>query len=78
MSKINRNDFLKEMISGYKEDIAKRVVLSPDEITLETTSKSDVDKIEEMLTANISNNVSRETSTNENNKEEGENNNEDN
>ena len=78
MSKINRNEFLKEMISGYKEDNAKRVVLSPDETTLDTTSKSDVDKIEEMLTANISNNVSRETSTNENSNEEGENNNENN
>lgn len=77
MSKINRSEFISEMIKGYKEDSA--IALSSTEnIEVETASET-ADNIEDKLTANLSNNVSRETFTpNNNNDEKGENTNESN
>lgn len=77
MSKINRSEFISEMIKGYKEDSA--IALSSTEsIEVETASET-ADNIEDKLTANLSNNVSRETFTpNNNNEEKGETTNESN
>lgn len=77
MSKINRSEFITEMIKGYKEDSA--IALSSTEtIEVETASET-ADNIEDKLTANLSNNVSRETFTpNNTNEEKGENTNESN
>lgn len=74
MSKINRSEFIAEMIKGYKED-STPVLSSTDTIEVETASET-ADNIEDKLTANMSNNnVSRETFTpNNNNDEKGENN----
>jgi len=77
MSKINRSEFIAEMIKGYKEDNAL-VLSSTETIEVETASET-ADNIEDKLTANLSNNVSRETFTPNNNIEEkGETNNESN
>lgn len=77
MSKINRSEFIAEMIKGYKEDNTL-VLSSTENIEVETASET-ADNIEDKLTANLSNNVSRETFTpNNNNDEKGENTNESN
>ena len=78
MSKINRSEFIAEMIKGYKEDSAS-TLSSTENIEVETASET-ADNIEDKLTANMSNNnVSRETYTPINNNEEkGENTNESN
>jgi len=77
MSKINRSEFISEMIKGYKEDSAS-TLSSTENIEVETASET-ADNIEDKLTANLSNNVSRETFTpNNNNEEKGETTNEDN
>lgn len=80
MSKINRSEFIAEMIKGYKED-STPVLSSTENIEVETASET-ADNIEDKLTANLSNmsnNVSRETFTpNNNNEEKGETNNESN
>ena len=77
MSKINRSEFIAEMIKGYKEDSAI-ALSSTEQIEVETASET-ADNIEDKLPANLSNNVSRETFTPNNNTEEkGENNNESN
>ena len=78
MSKINRSEFIAEMIKGYKED-STLVLSSTDTIEVETASET-ADNIEDKLTANLSNNnVSRETFTpNNNNEEKGDNTNESN
>ena len=77
MSKINRSEFIAEMIKGYKEDNAL-ALSSTETIEVETASET-ADNIEDKLTANLSNNVSRETFTPNNNIEEkGETNNESN
>lgn len=75
MSKINRSEFIAEMIKGYKEDNAL-ALSSTETIEVETASET-ADNIEDKLTANLSNNVSRETFT-PNNEEKGENTNESN
>lgn len=67
MSKINRSEFIAEMIKGYKEDNAL-ALSSTETIEVETASET-ADNIEDKLTANLSNN---------NNEEKGENNNESN
>lgn len=78
MSKINRSEFIAEMIKGYKEDSAS-ALSSTETIEVETASET-ADNIEDKLTANLSNNnVSRETFIpNNNNEEKGENTNESN
>ena len=77
MSKINRSEFIAEMIKGYKEDSAS-ALFSTETIEVETASET-ADNIEDKLTANLSNNVSRETFTlNNNNDEKGETTNESN
>lgn len=77
MSKINRSEFISEMIKGYKEDSAS-ALSSTETIEVETASET-ADNIEDKLTANLSNNVSRETFTpNNNNEEKGETTNESN
>lgn len=67
MSKINRTEFIAEMIKGYKED-STPVLSSTETIEVETASET-ADNIEDKLTANLSNN---------NNEEKGETNNENN
>lgn len=76
MSKINRSEFIAEMIKGYKED-STPVLSSTETLEVETASET-ADNIEDKLTANLSNNVSRETFTPNNTNEEGENTNESN
>ena len=77
MSKINRSEFIAEMIKGYKEDSAS-ALSSTETIEVETASET-ADNIEDKLTANLSNNVSCETFTPNNiNEEKGENTNESN
>lgn len=77
MSKINRSEFIAEMIKGYKED-STPVLSSTETLEVETASET-ADNIEDKLTANLSNNVSRETFTpNNTNEEKGENTNESN
>lgn len=76
MSKINRSEFIAEMIKGYKEDSAS-ALSSTEQIEVETASET-ADNIEDKLTADMSNNnVSRETFI-PNNEEKGESNNESN
>lgn len=62
MSKINRSEFIAEMIKGYKEDSAS-ALSSTESIEVETASET-ADNIEDKMTANLSNNVSRETPNN--------------
>ena len=64
------------MIKGYKED-STPVLSSTETLEVETASET-ADNIEDKLTANLSNNVSRETFTPNNTNEEGENTNESN
>lgn len=72
MGKINRDNFISEMIKSYNNDRAKTIALSEESNDVETASKT-ADNIEDKLTAEPVNNTSDELTDDSNDNSEKEN-----